>query len=308
MITKIKTANHEEWLKLRSQYIGGSDAAAVIGLNPYKSPYALWAEKTGQTAPFGGNIATQIGTYLERFVAIMYSEKTGNRVRNDTHTYFNSDYPWACANVDRMITGKKAGLEIKTTNDRKKTRLLLDGKIPNDWLCQMTHYMAVTGLDHWELAALCENRELVILPLSRDEDDIAALMSAERSFWEQVKSREPPSVDGAASTAAALDAMYPDSEADSQVSLEPVAHYLSELLRLKSEKKVLEGRIRTAENVIKEYMGDIEYGFCGDMSVNWKTVSRITYDTKALCRDHPDIMEQYQKVSASRRFTAKRGI
>lgn len=308
MITKVKAADHAEWLKLRSQYIGGSDAAAVIGLNPYKSPYTLWAEKTGQVAPFEGNIATHVGTYLERFVAIIYSEKTGNRVRNDTRTYFNSDYPWACANVDRLITGQKAGLEIKTTNDWNKIRLLRDGKIPNDWLCQMTHYMAVTGLERWDLAALCESREFVILPLSRNEEDVAALMSAEQTFWEQVQSREPPGVDGTASTAAALDAMYPDSEADSQVSLEPVAPYLSELLRLKSEKKELEERIKTAENVIKEYMGDIEYGCCNDMSVSWKTVSRITYDTKALCRDHPDIMEQYQKVSASRRFTAKKEI
>lgn len=308
MITKIKTADHAEWLQLRAQYIGGSDAAAVIGLNPYKSPYALWAEKTGQVAPFSGNITTRVGTYLERFVAIMYSEETGNRVRNDTRTYINSDYPWACANVDRLIIGRKTGLEIKTTNDRNKIKQLRDGVIPYDWQCQMTHYMAVTGLWRWELAALCGSRELFILPMNRDEGDIAALMNAEQAFWEQVRSREPPGVDGTASTAAALEMMYPDSEADSQISLEPVAPYLSELLRLKSEKKGLEERIRTAENVIKEYMGDIEYGVCNNMSVSWKTVPRITYDTKALCRDHPDIMKQYQKVSASRRFTAKKEI
>ena len=51
-ITKVKTANHEEWLKLRSQYIGGSDAAAVVGLNAYASPYSLWAEKTGKIPGF----------------------------------------------------------------------------------------------------------------------------------------------------------------------------------------------------------------------------------------------------------------
>lgn len=44
-ITKVKTANHEEWKELRSHYIGGSDAAAVVGLNAFSSPYALWAEK-----------------------------------------------------------------------------------------------------------------------------------------------------------------------------------------------------------------------------------------------------------------------
>lgn len=61
-ITRVKTANREEWRKLRSGYIGGSDAAAVVGLNPYASAYSLWAEKTGRTAGFAGNLATEAGT------------------------------------------------------------------------------------------------------------------------------------------------------------------------------------------------------------------------------------------------------
>lgn len=101
MIIKKKTANHKEWLALRSGYIGGSDAAAVIGLNPYKSPFALWAEKTGQTLPFRGNIATRVGNELEQLVATLYAEETRNKVRNDNGTYFNDAYPWACANIDR---------------------------------------------------------------------------------------------------------------------------------------------------------------------------------------------------------------
>ena len=61
-ITRVKTANREEWRKLRSGYIGGSDAAVVVGLNPYASAYSLWAEKTGRTAGFAGNLATEAGT------------------------------------------------------------------------------------------------------------------------------------------------------------------------------------------------------------------------------------------------------
>ena len=64
MITKQSTANHEEWLALRHKYIGGSDAAAVVGLNAYVSPYTLWAEKTGRLPGFEGNLATEVGTYL----------------------------------------------------------------------------------------------------------------------------------------------------------------------------------------------------------------------------------------------------
>ena len=77
-ITKVKTKNHDEWLKLRSGYIGGSDAASVVGMNPFSSPYALWAEKTGKKAGFEGNLATDLGTYLEDFIAQRFLPLTAN--------------------------------------------------------------------------------------------------------------------------------------------------------------------------------------------------------------------------------------
>lgn len=305
MITRVKTADHQEWLSLRANYIGGSDAAAILGLNPYKSAYALWAEKTGKVVPFEGNIVTRTGAYLEQFVAQLYMEETGRKVRNENRTFFNSDYPWACANVDRLIVGQGVGLEIKTTNDRKKAQRLERGEIPNDWLCQMTHYMALTGLQRWELAALVGCRELHILTMERNEGDIKALMGAEENFWGLVQSKEPPGIDGATSTAETLDAMFPESEADSEIGLEPVSAQLSALIQLKAEKKTLEEQIRAAENAIKEYMEDVEYGTCGGVSVSWKSVCWNMYDTKGLCRDHPNLMEQYRKTSACRRFTVK---
>lgn len=79
MITKQATANHEEWKALRHQYIGGSDAAAVVGMNAFVSPYALWAEKTGRLPGFEGNLATEVGTYLEEFVAQKFATETGKR-------------------------------------------------------------------------------------------------------------------------------------------------------------------------------------------------------------------------------------
>ena len=305
MITKKKTANHDEWIALRRGYIGGSDAAAVIGLNPYKSPFALWAEKTGQTAPFRGNIATRVGNELEQFVATLYAEETGSRVRNDNGTYFNSDYPWACANIDRRIVGTRAGLEIKTTGDRNKIKAMKAGEIPNDWLCQMTHYMAVTGSERWVLAALAENRNLYVLTLDRNEEDIRALMQAERDFWACVQKREPPDVDGSKATSETLCQLYQSENADTCVSLDPVAHELEHLLQLKSEKKELEMRIREAENVIKAYMGANESGAYGNLSVTWKTTTRTTYDVESLRREYPDLAQRYQKISTSRRFVIK---
>ena len=73
-LTRLKTKNREEWKTLRKKHIGGSDAAACVGLNPFSSAYSLWAEKTGKIPEFEGNLATDVGTYLEEFIAKKFNE------------------------------------------------------------------------------------------------------------------------------------------------------------------------------------------------------------------------------------------
>ena len=79
MISKYKWKTHDEWIELRKAYIGGSEAGSIIGMNPYKSAYTLWAEKTGRALPFEGNITTEVGAYLEEFVAKNLSTKRGKK-------------------------------------------------------------------------------------------------------------------------------------------------------------------------------------------------------------------------------------
>ena len=115
-IREIPYSSHEEWLELRKGFIGGSDAGAVMGMNPYSSPFAVWAEKTGKIKGFAGNLTTMVGQYLEDLVAQLFTQDTGKRVRRKNRMLVNDEYPWACADVDRMVVGEKALLEIKTTN------------------------------------------------------------------------------------------------------------------------------------------------------------------------------------------------
>lgn len=97
MIKKIPTANmsKEDWAKLRSTTIGGSDAAAILGLNPYKSPYALWAEKTGKVIPedISQKEAVRLGTDLEEYVAKRFTEATGKRYAGRTTPYSGTICP-----------------------------------------------------------------------------------------------------------------------------------------------------------------------------------------------------------------------
>lgn len=187
MIKKLEWADHDEWLAIRKQYIGGSDAGAIVGMNPYKSAYALWAEKTGKVAEFEGNITTEVGAYLEELIARMFEHETGKKVRRCNFTLVNDAYPWAEANVDRMVVGEDAILEIKATNSPPNMRLIKGGEFPDMWYCQMTHYLAVTGKAKAYLAVLVNCREFKIFELERDEEEIASLMAAESRFWDCVK-------------------------------------------------------------------------------------------------------------------------
>ena len=309
MITKVKTANHEEWLKLRSQYIGGSDAAAVVSMNPFASPYSLWAEKTGKLPGFAGNLATEVGTYLEEFVAQKFAQETGKKVRKCNQSFLNSDYPFAIANIDREIIGEDAGLEIKTT-DSLNLKKFKGGEYPANYYCQMVHYLAVTGKQRWYLAVLIGNKEFKWFTLERDEDEIAALMSAEADFWELVKKNTPPVVDGLKATAQALNAVYANSN-DAVADLSGLSFQIRQYMTLKEQIKDLETKADEIANRVKKIMGDAGRGECTEYKVSWKTQTKRTFDSKRFARENPDIdLNSYYNTISTRvfRVTESKGV
>lgn len=300
-ITKVRTENREEWKALRSRYIGGSDAAAVVGMNAYVSPYSLWAEKTGRLPGFSGNLATEVGTYLEDFVARKFAEATGKKVRRANHSFFNSDYPWAIANIDREIIGEDAGLEIKTT-DTMNLKKFRGGEYPANYYVQSVHYLAVTGKQRWYLAVLIGNREFRWFTIERDEAEIAVLMTAEADFWEHVKTGTPPEIDGSSSTTASLTALHPDSD-ESTCDLFCLSAELDRYADIGQKIKALETDQNECANRIKAFMGDAGTGACARYKVSWKTQTRRTFDSKRFASDHPDMdLSGYYKESTARAF------
>lgn len=300
-ITKVKTASHEEWKELRSHYIGGSDAAAVVGLNAFSSPYALWAEKTGKAPGFSGNLATEVGTYLEEFVAQKFAAETGKRVRKSNQSFFNSDYPWAIANIDREIIGEDAGLEIKTTSElnMKKFR---GGEYPANYYCQCVHYLAMTGKQRWYLAVLIGNRDFRWFTIERDEAEIAALMAAEADFWEMVKNNTPPVADGSQATTAAIKTIYAESNEDTvDLTLENTA--LAQYIAIGKQIAELESIRDEAANKIKSFMGEAGGGECDGFRVSWKSSTRRTFDSKRFAKENPGLdLAGYYKETSTRTF------
>lgn len=306
MITKIpiKDMSREEWLAERNKSIGGSDAGTILGFNKWNSPYALWAEKSGKLVPedISDREAVRLGNDLEQYVASRFEEATGKKVHRCNYIIRNDKYPFAHANVDRMVYGENAGLECKTTSNYEYAKLLENGSFPETWLCQMTHYMAVTDADHWYLAALVFGKGFYWFDVKREDSECAALMAVEADFWERVTHNAPPAIDGTEATTEALRTVFPESDEGRTVDLSGFAANLELYNALGRQIKELEEQRDTQANYIKGFMGSAEKGEAGNYSVSWKSQSRSTFDRKKYEQACGAIPQEFFKTSTFRAF------
>lgn len=285
----------------RRKTIGGSDAAGIVSLSKWASPFSVWADKTGRTTEKEDTEAMRQGRDLESYVARRWSEETGKRVYRLSAMLYNPQYPFAHADVDRMVMGENAGLECKTTFslDLKQFNGV---EFPVQYYAQCVHYLAVTGADRWYLAVLAYGRGFFTFVLERNQAEIDALMAAEEAFWHQVEQDIPPAVDGSDATTAALQEVYPISQ-NTTAALFGRDTVLQEYMRLKAEKKLLDGRLGEIENTLKADMGEAETGSCGLFSISWKSQTRQIFQTKEFAKDHPHIdLTPYYKNTNLRPF------
>lgn len=292
----------------RHEFIGGSDAGAVLGLSPWKSAFTLWAEKTGKiSSEKEDNDAMRCGRDLENYVANRFMEATGKRLRKDNKRYSLAEYPYMVGHVDRMVIGEKAGLECKTANSFQNKEYS-SGIYPDQYYAQCQHYMAVTGAEKWYLAILCFPH-FYWFEIQRDEKEILALIEAEQEFWKCVQEDIPPEVDGSDSTSMTLTQMYPEGTPDDDryvmirnANIKDMSAYFE----VKSQIKELEGILAEVENELKAALGDAERGFLDEYIITWPTVTSRRLDTKALKQECPDVYEKYIKTTTSRRFSIKK--
>lgn len=300
---EISTVNmeHEEWLRLRREHIGGSEAAAVIGMNDYSSPYSVWADKLGFLPPKEDNEAMRTGRDLEQYVADRFTEATGKKVRRKNAILINEEIPFAHANVDRLIVGENAGLECKTTSvmNLKKFK---NGEYPATYYVQCVHYMMVTGAKRWYLAVLILGKEFKWFCIERDEAEIEALRKAEEEFWELVKKKIQPATDGKKATSDAITQIFIDSN-DEEIDLSLVSSAVETRARLDSQIKELTALRDEQDNIIKNFMGAASRGSCGEHRITWTSSVRNTFDSKRFMADNPNFdYSKYFKQTKTRTF------
>lgn len=204
--------SREDWLAARKNFIGGSDAAAVLGLNPYKTNLELWQEKTGLVQPedISGKPYVQYGhaaeSYLRNLFALDFPEYEVGYVENNL--WLNNAFPFAHASLDGWLTdqaGRKGILEIKTTNIlQSMQKEKWDHRIPDNYYIQVLHYLMVTEFDFAVLKAQLkyefQGGDIMLqtkhykIERAEVQEDIAYLMQKESDFWKSVQAKKKPAL------------------------------------------------------------------------------------------------------------------
>lgn len=314
-LVKTQNLSREQWLAVRKGGIGSSDAAAAVGLNPYKSQLELWMEKTGREAalpkvdPGDETSPMYWGTLLEPIVAAHYTRRTGHKVRRINAVLQHPQEPWMLANLDREVIGAPDVqiLECKTAG-MNGARLWKEG-VPEYVQLQVMHQLAVTGKQAADVAVLICGQELAIHRIERDEPLIAQLIELEQRFWRLVETDTAPPADGSESAAVALRALWPqDSGAvlDFRGDLEMSAAF-SDLVSLRELLASTEQREAELRQRIQQRLGEASIARFDAGEVRWKrSKDGSTLDTERFQADHPEIASRYRVTRpGARRFTVK---
>lgn len=310
IMTAEQMKDEEAWLTLRNKYIGGSDASTVAGFNKWKSLYQLWAEKTGRSEKedLSNNLRIWFGKRAEELVAERFTLDTGKKVHK-TGVWVNDKYPWACASIDRMIVGENSFLECKTSSGFNKEKWQ-DDEIPDNYYCQILHYMAIMEMDYCYIACLFDNgSEYIYKKVKFNREDAYSLMELEKNFFEQNISKdiEPP-VDGSTACTEMIKNKYKGGDVD-RIEISSNADVFAEKLEeIEAQEKILKQDKQEYQNLIKTLLKDHEEGYSGNYTFFWRTTAgRKTIDSKKLKAMYPDAYNDCLKeATSSRRFSFKK--
>ncbi len=225
IIAKTKNMEKQEWLMLRKNGIGGSEAGAVCGLNPYVSPLEVYVSKTceGTCEEIPDNEAMREGRDFEDYVAKRFMEASGLKVRRANIMYASREHPFMIADVDRIVTGREngiTGLECKTASPYSAEKWK-DGKIPAHYIIQCYHYMSVLGAQAWYIAVMVYGREFKYMKIERDEEIIQQLIRIEENFWKHnVMEKVMPEPDGSEAAEAFINRNFAESREELSIPLE----------------------------------------------------------------------------------------
>ncbi|MEV7422825.1 lambda-exonuclease family protein [Streptomyces sp. NPDC091212] len=311
-------APEEQWHAVRRSGIGGSDVAAVLGMNRYAGPLHVWEEKHGR----GGYVdseAAECGRELEDTIARLFGRRTGLPITPAPGTLQHIDRPWMLANLDRIAVeadGTRAPVECKNRSEHQARDW--DDDVPDAPALQLHWYLAVTGYTHGYVAALIGGNRLRWHRLERDEELIEHLVTYIGDWWQRhIVDGVPPPPDGSQATTELLAHLW-DVRENATAEVDPVDTMLLKTRRreLKEQLAVVDEELTEVENQLRAQLADSEVGLIGGrIAYTWRQNGQFTtarfreeqpelaaaythlvpaVDTERLAADHPHLFRTYR--------------
>lgn len=323
--------SREDWLSYRRKGIGGSDAAAIMGMSPFCTKRDLYYDKCGIQAVMDEEednwVAKEVGHRLEDLVAEIFSRKTGLKVYPIRKMFRHPLYPFMLADVDFFIEfpdGSTGILECKTTNYNCQSKWANDST-PVNYEYQGRHYMSVMNINKMYFACLYGNNEneFFIRYMERDLDIEEDLIAEEEFFWKEnvEKGVEPPYTEKPDLVLESIRRHYgpADKDVDTVKLDQKYLVGIKQYLELKEQKAQHEGEAKKLEEKMKETYAEIVEKMgtsCtavltdgGNQYVlSYGPTYRTGIDKKGLERlkvQHPDVYDDYVNTTETRRFSVK---
>lgn len=292
-------ASHEEWLKARRTGIGGSDVAAILGLDKYRGPRRVYEDKHGHTEP--ENRFMRFGHRMEPVIAAEFEDETGLKTAMPPGTLVHIEHEWARANVDRFVLGDGglvvAPLECKNKSEYAGREWEDQEEAPDGAALQAHWYTAVGGWSHSYVAAVIGGNRLKVFRQERDQGLIEELFRF-CGEWHQRHIVEgfPPAVDGLESTKDLLARLWEcKPEAVAEVGLDTARDLLARRKSLKEQIKELESQLTTVENQMRDTAREAEV-VTADGKQAWTWKANGTFASRRFREEQPELAAKYVRT------------
>lgn len=259
-----KFANQSlEWHALRATGIGGSDVGTITRCNPWSSPFALWARRTGRIADDAvTSEAAEWGTRLESVVLDKFAEEHPELVvHRDCGTWRHAEREWQLANPDAIYEtadGTYGVVEVKTARYEDDWA---DG-VPASYRAQVQWYLATFGLDHAYVVALFSGSKYREFEVKADQFEQDTNLAEVEKFRVYLDEDKQPDYDGALSTYTAIREMHPSIDTEAEVELGTLGIEYSKAL---DQFSSAESHLNEMKSRVLDAMGDAKRGLVEDI-------------------------------------------
>lgn len=285
--------------------IGGSDVAAILGLSPYRSALDVFLNKRGDLSESPENDAMRWGSILEPVVRQEYSNATGRSVLMPSGMLRHERHQHMLANLDGFTEDGRI-FEAKTARSGDGWGEPGSDEVPQAYLFQVQHYMAITAYPVADIAVLIGGSDFRIYTVEADAELHEMLFDAEADFWRRVVENQPPE------PVSVADAMTLWGKFSNSRSITATADLEHEVRRLRSIKELIAGLEADAEEAKLAIMAALEdadtlVDVSGKPLVTWKATKPVErFDARALKSNYPEIYAQFTQVGEPlRRFLLK---